>query len=98
MIATQWKKEIQLKIKRQQELGNDGLLEEDCYLIECNLGDLEETSGIKKTYWILAIKAALEAGRPKGIQTQTVVAGQTTTQRDGHYLKQQLYGCIAIGT
>jgi hypothetical protein len=35
-----------MEIERQQELGKEGLLEEDCYLAECNLGDLEETSGI----------------------------------------------------
>ena len=26
--------------------------------IECNPGDLEETSVMKETYWLLAIKAA----------------------------------------
>ena len=35
-----------MEIERQQELGTEGLLEEDCYLADCNLGDLEETSGI----------------------------------------------------
>ena len=37
-------------------MGSDGLLDEDCHLGECNLGDLEDTSGIKETYWLLAIK------------------------------------------
>ena len=35
-----------MEIECQQELGKEGLLEEDCYLADCNLGDLEETSGI----------------------------------------------------
>jgi hypothetical protein len=45
-LATQRKEELQMEIERQQELGTEGLLEEDCYLADCNLGDLEETSGI----------------------------------------------------
>jgi hypothetical protein len=44
-LATQKKKELQMEIERQQELGTEGLLEEDRYLADCNLGDLEETSG-----------------------------------------------------
>ncbi len=42
-LATHQKEELQMEIERQQELGEKGLLEEDCYLAECNLGDLEET-------------------------------------------------------
>ena len=45
----------------------EGLLEDDRYLAECNLGDLEETSGMKETYWLLAIKAAREVSRLEGI-------------------------------
>ena len=29
-----------MEIERQQELGMEGLLNDDCYLAECNLGDL----------------------------------------------------------
>jgi hypothetical protein len=49
MLATQQKEELQREIECQQELGMEGLLDEDCYLAECNLGDLEDTSGIRKT-------------------------------------------------
>ncbi len=52
------KEELQLEIKRQQELGTAGLLGEDCHLAECNLGDLEDSSGAKETYWLLAISVA----------------------------------------
>ena len=54
-LATQRKEELQMEIERQQELGTEGLLEEDCYLADCNLGDLEETSGITETCWLLSI-------------------------------------------
>jgi hypothetical protein len=57
-LATQQKEELQMEIEHQQELGAEGLLDDDCYLAECNLGDLEDTSGIRETYWLLAIQAA----------------------------------------
>ena len=76
MIATQCKEELKMEIECQQELGTEGLLEEDSFLAECNLGDLEDTSGKKETYWLLAIQAAREAGRLVGIQTQTAEAVQ----------------------
>jgi hypothetical protein len=65
-----------MEIERQQELGTEGLLDDDCYLAECNLGDLEDTSGIRETYWLLAIQAAQEAGRLEGIRTHTAPARQ----------------------
>jgi hypothetical protein len=49
-LATIRKVEIQMEIEGQQALGTVGLLDEDCHLGECNLGDLEDTSGIKETY------------------------------------------------
>jgi hypothetical protein len=70
-LATQREEELQIEIERQQELGTEGLLEEDCHLTECNLGDLEETSGISETYWLLAIQAAREAGRLEGLSRPT---------------------------
>jgi hypothetical protein len=45
-----------LEIERQWDLGDDGLLEEDKYLVEVNLGDMETTSGECQHYWLLAIK------------------------------------------
>ena len=68
-----------METKRQQELGTEDLLEEDCYLAECNLGDLEETSRISETYWLLAIQAAREAGRLEGVRIQAVEASRNTS-------------------
>jgi hypothetical protein len=78
-LATQRKEELQMEIERQQELGTEGLLEEYCYLAECNLGDLEETSGISETYWLLAIQAAREAGRLEGERIQAAEGSQNTS-------------------
>ncbi len=42
-------------------MGGDGLMEEDQWMLEVNLGDLENTSGEREEYWLLAIKAARAA-------------------------------------
>ncbi len=39
------------------ELGEAGLREEDLWMMGVNLGDLENTSGEKEEYWLLAIKS-----------------------------------------
>jgi hypothetical protein len=44
------KEVLHMEIEHQQDLGTNGLLEEDCYLAECNLGDLEDTSGVRETF------------------------------------------------
>jgi hypothetical protein len=59
--ATACKEEIQLAIEAQQEMGTENLLEEDQYLAEVNLKDLESTSGERQEYWLIAIRAAREA-------------------------------------
>ena len=60
-IATKRKEEIQMEIEKQQEMGEDGLLDSDKYLMEINLDDLETTSGEKEEYWLLAIRSARKA-------------------------------------
>jgi hypothetical protein len=39
-------------------MGEEGLLEEDLWMLEVNLGDLETTGGEQEEYWLLAIRAA----------------------------------------
>jgi hypothetical protein len=68
-----------MEIEEQQAcLGTAGLLDEDCHLGECNLGDLEDTLGIKETYWLLAIKAAREVSWLEVLQWQAVAIAPTT--------------------
>ena len=43
------------------ELGTGGLLEEDHWMREVNLGDMDSTSGEWEEYWLMAIKATQEA-------------------------------------
>ena len=59
--ATLRKNELQREIEKQLDLGTTGLLEEDQWLMEVQLGDMEATSGEQEEYWIVAIKAAREA-------------------------------------
>ena len=59
--ATLQKEELQKEIEAQQDLGYDGLLEEDQYLAEVNLDDLESSSGKRQEYWLVAICAEREA-------------------------------------
>ncbi len=67
-----------MEIEEQAEMGIEGLLDEDCHPGKCNLGDLEDTSGVKETYWLLAIKAAWEAGRLEALRSQANAAATTT--------------------
>jgi hypothetical protein len=60
-IATAEKEELLMEIERQRDLGNAGLLEEDKYLAEVNLGDMETTLGERLHYWLLAVKTARKA-------------------------------------
>ena len=54
-----------MEIEKQQELCTDSLEEGDKYLMEINIDDLENTSGKKQQYWLLAIRAARESSRLK---------------------------------
>ena len=42
-----------MEIEKHQELGEEGLLEEDKFLLEVNLEDLETTNGERQEYWLL---------------------------------------------
>ena len=72
-LGTLRKEEIQMNIEGQQDLGTVGLLDEDCHLGECKLGDLEDTYlGDKRK-----ILASGNQGRAGGEQ-----AGGTTKADD----------------
>ena len=60
-LASRRKEEIKKALLDQMELGREGLAEEDWYLLEINLNDLESSSGEDQAYWLLALKAARAA-------------------------------------
>ena len=74
--ATLRKEEIQREIEEQMEMGTEGLLDEDLWMMEVNLGDMETTSGEQEEYWLIAIRAAREAARLTRQRTQLAQTGQ----------------------
>jgi hypothetical protein len=80
-LATVRKEALMQEIEEQREMGTDGLLEEDQWLLEINLGDLEEGSGEREQYWLVAIKAVREAAileerQPRAQEAGPRAAGQ----------------------
>jgi hypothetical protein len=78
------KEELQKEIEAQQEMGYDGLLDEDHFLAEVNLEDLESTSGEQQEYWLVAIRTAWEASLLVGATERNRV--RNTTAGDGHIM------------
>ena len=57
-LASKRKEEIRRELLDQMELGGAGLAEEDMYLLEINLDDLDESTGLEQAYWLVALRAA----------------------------------------
>jgi hypothetical protein len=74
--ATLRKEVIQREIEAQMEMGQAGLLDEDQWMLEVNLMDLETTSGEQEEYWLVAIRAAREAAILTRQQTQQSQRGR----------------------
>jgi len=83
-IVTQRKEELQQEIEEQQERGFDGLLEEDQFLGEVNLDDLESSSGERQEYWLVAVHVAREARLLRDGVHQTT--GRITDAQDGQLI------------
>lgn len=61
VLAVQRKEELQAAIEAQIAQGGDGLAEEDQWMLEVNLGDLDERcTGVYEAYWLIAITTARE--------------------------------------
>ena len=72
-LITRIKEEIHLEIERQQELGIEGLLDEDNFLEEVRLEDLESTNGDRQEYWLLAIKSARKSKAIRDATTKKII-------------------------
>jgi len=77
--VTAHKEELMKEIEHQLDfLGEEGLAEEDKFLLECNFDKLATTNGEQQQeYWILAIQAAREACRLRA-------TARGSSQRCGH--------------
>ena len=71
------KEDIQIDIEKQQELGTDSLEEGDKYLMEINLEDLENTSGEKQQYWLIAIRVTRDSSRLRAHNRTRTSEGRT---------------------
>ena len=60
-LASKRKEEIRRALEDQLELGGEGLDEDDRFLLEINLEELDTSSGEDQAYWLLALEAAQEA-------------------------------------
>ena len=59
---------------RQLEMGAEGLLREDQFLLEINLDDLESSNGERQEYWLSAIQ--IQAARKACFLAQGAAARQ----------------------
>ncbi len=82
--ATQLKEELQQEIEAELDLGFDGWLEEDQYLAEMDLGDLENTSRERQEYWLASVHAAWEAIQLRGVSEPN--SGCNRTPGDGQFI------------
>ena len=79
--ATQRKEEQQREIEDKRELGGLGLDEQDRYLLEINLEDLETSTGEDPYYWLIAIRAARVDRILRRRQQESVTKEQTRERR-----------------
>jgi hypothetical protein len=70
--ALRRKEALQVEIERQIELGGEGLAEGDQWMLEVNWNDIEESTGEREAYWLLAIEAAREYNAKKAAQGFTI--------------------------
>eukprot|EP00956_Cyclotella_meneghiniana_P030106 scaffold74950_cov70-Cyclotella_meneghiniana.AAC.2 len=59
--ATRRKESIRIELEHQMSLDENGLTEEDQYLLELNLDDLDHSTGEDQAIWLLLLKAARKA-------------------------------------
>ena len=55
------KQELQMEIERQIEVEGERLNDQDQYLLEINLEELERSLREDRCYWLLAVQAAMRA-------------------------------------
>jgi hypothetical protein len=73
-LVNQHKATLLEEITKQLLMGVELPMEDDKFLLECNLSDIATTYGKQQEYWLLAIQAARKAG-----QLQTQVRQQQCT-------------------
>ena len=80
IYATEGRERLQRAIEEQIECGTDELCEEDKWLMEVNLRDLNEVAGDREAYWLLAMDMARERFQIRHREHATVVVDVTEHQ------------------
>ena len=62
-LANQKKEKLRQKITEYLDIAEDEIAEEDKYLLEINIGKLDESSGEDQEIWRMALETAAEASR-----------------------------------
>ena len=75
------KEELQRQIEDQMELGGAGLDEQDRYLLEINLEDLETSTGEDQYYWLIEIQAARDDRISRRRQQESLTGERTRESR-----------------
>jgi hypothetical protein len=57
-LINQHKAKLLEEITKQLSMGAESLMEDDKFLLECNLSDIVLTNGEQQEYWLLTIQAA----------------------------------------
>ena len=60
-LASQRKEDIRKALEEQLAMGEDGLEEDDKFLLDINFDEFNETTREDQEYWLLALQAAREA-------------------------------------
>jgi hypothetical protein len=74
-LVNQHKTALLEEITKQLLMGTESLMEDDKFLLECNLSDIVTTSGKQQEYWLLAIQAAQKAGQLQAQQGNSNAPG-----------------------
>eukprot|EP00956_Cyclotella_meneghiniana_P034903 scaffold109278_cov96-Cyclotella_meneghiniana.AAC.1 len=69
------KESIWAELEYQMSLGENGLAEEDQYLLELNLDDLDHSTGEDQAIWLLSLKAARKVRQLGENRDNTAAAG-----------------------
>jgi hypothetical protein len=69
------KEEICRELEYQISLGGEELEEEDQYLLEINLEDLDSSTGEDQVYWLLALQTASKAWQIRRERESSVETG-----------------------
>ena len=80
-LANQKKEKLRQKIIEYLDTAEDEMAEDDKYLLDIDIGKLDETSGETQEIWLMALETAVEASRLRKRRMGDVEVEQRRTRR-----------------